>query len=239
MPPMTMLTTPRPGARPTMTSKIRLLLLPAFLVAFAATALAGPDAVDSASPEVRQKPVVKWHKKVVDTVLVACGVIEPAPVYVAPGYLETTGPAPMLVYRPQGPLRPRRVSHPEGEEKPAAAAPSPGPEPAPVAEPASSPAPAAAPAPALPAPEPAPTDNEPGILPGTDARGSSARDHADELLSYFQRQHAVARPYTTSPVPPGGAGPNDPGAEPSFLQAPQAPEQPVLPPSRATYHVVP
>ena len=198
-----------------------------------------PTPVDSTQPAVCPKPAVKWHKKVVDTVLVACGVVEPPPVYVAPGYLETIGPAPMLVYRPPGAMRPRRVSHPEGEEKPVAAAPAPGPVSSPVVAPAASPAPLAVPAPAVLAPEPISPDAEPGVLPETDARNSSARNHTDELLSLFQRQHAVARPYTASPVSPGDAGPNDPAAEPSFLQAPQAPEQPVLPPSRATYHVAP
>ncbi len=196
-------------------------------------ALAGPDPVSLTRTDTRQKTVVTWHRTLVDHALIACGVVEPPPVYAAPGYLETTGPQPMLVYRAPGPMRPRRVAAANDAVEKSIAAPAASPAPAPAVNPAP------APAPAVPVPEPLPAGPEPGLLPDSNGGNPNSQNRTDELLSYFQRQHPPVRPNPALPAPGGEAAPNDPSAEPSFLQAPQAPEQPVLPPSRATYRVAP
>ncbi len=240
LPPMSMLTTPRPRARHTMKVNFLHSSFPTLTFVLAsllpAVALAGPDTVYTTRTEVRQQTVVPLHKKLADKVLIACGVVEPAPVYVAPGYLEITGPTSMMVYRRPAPLSPRHVTpSTEGEQKPTAA-PA-----APVASPVPSPAAITAPSPApmVPVPAPAPTDPEPGLLPETGTSNPAGQNRTDELLSYFQRQRPVPHANNGSPQISGGQGPNDSAEEPSFLQTPQAPEQPALPPSRATYHVTP
>lgn len=199
-------------------------------------ASAGPDNVSVTRTEVRQQTVVPLHRRLAEKVLIACGFVEPPPVYVAPGYLETTGPGSMMVYRRPAPLPRRHIDRSaDREEKPAsvpaATAASPAPSPAAVAAPS--------PAPVVPVPPPALADPEPGLLPESGVGNSAGQNHTDELLSYFQRQHPVPHANTRSPQGFGEQGPNDPTEEPGFLQAPQAPEQPILPLSRATYHVMP
>ncbi len=242
LPSITMLTNPRPGARHTM--KVN-LSRPSFPVLALVVALglpsavqAGPDTVSVTQVDVRQQTVVPWHKKLAVQVLAACGVVESAPICVAPGYLETRGPTAMMVYRRPAPLPRRRVTRPEEAEEKPTTVPA-----VPATAPASSPAATALPTPALapvaPVPVPAPTDPEPGLLPETGVGKPAGQNRTDEMLSYFQRQRPVPHVNNGSSQLSPGQGPDDSVGEPSFLQTPQAPEQPVLPPSRATYHVSP
>ncbi len=196
-------------------------------------AWAGPDTVTVTRTDTRQQTVVPFQKRLADKVLIACGVGEPALVYVAPGYLEITSPASMMTYRRPAPLHPRHITRPveTGEKPTATPAGATGPAPSPAANPAPSPAPVA--------PAPAPADPEPGLLPESGAGNPAGQSRTDEILSYFQRQRPAPRSNNGPSQPSAGPGPADAAEEPSFLQTPQAPEQPVLPPSRATYHVTP
>ncbi len=146
------------------------------------------------------------------------------------GYLQLSGPTPLLTYRRPAAPQPRRFPHfaelPE-DKKPAAPEPrpsvAPAPEPAPVAVPGLPTSPTAT-------PEDAP---EAGILP--DPAQQAAQGRNDEILSYFQRPNrAPGSPAGPSygPIP----AQNGNGGEPLYLQTP---EQLPIPPSRATYRVVP
>ena len=186
--------------------------------------------------DVRQQTVTPLRQRLAAKVLIACGVVVPLPVDGPPGYLEIAGPASMMVYRRPAPLHPRRVTRlDQPEEKPVTSPALPAASPAPAPVPSALPSPA----PVAPVPAPAPTDPEPGLLPETGVGNPAAQDRTDEMLSYFQRQRPLPHPNTGPSLPSPGQGPTQSADEPGFLQTPQAPEQPVLPPSRATYHVAP
>ncbi len=149
------------------------------------------------------------------------------------GYQQIYGPPPMLIYhRPPAP-RPRRFPHFAADEvthdtravKPEA-------KPATDADPApdANPLPTAS---ATPAAKTTPDDPDAGILP--DAAQQAARSRNEEMLSYFRRSNPGNAPQNANRVSGNGPGPEDLG-NPGYLQTP---EQLPIPPSRATYRVVP
>lgn len=156
------------------------------------------------------------------------------------GYQQIYGPTQTMVYRRPGPPPPRRFSRftEPVDEKPAASpAPEAKPEPAPPPGPDAAPVSSNSPAPA-PLPVASPADpSEAGVLP--DPAEQAAQSRNDEILSYFQRPRSARTARSPYPNPGNGNGynPAQNGFDPSYLQPP--PEQLPLPPSRATYRVVP
>lgn len=153
-------------------------------------------------------------------------------------YQQIYGPTPLRVYRRPAPLPPRRFRHLAETADDRSVQPSPPPDakPSPAPAPALDAAPVGPQTPAnSPTEVPAPGDlPEAGILP--DPAQEAARSRDEEILSYFRRPR-MARTTPTTPLPGGnGYGAEQNGIDPAYLQAP---EQLPIPPSRATYRVVP